>query len=349
MDGNSTEDGWSRLGLFLSRDVLERRYRALHGAELSSGKAAEIIAHLQQAQQYFRSAESAGVLAGPLEQYYGVVAFSRAIVLYRKLRTRESNLKPAHGLKARLADGDAPLENISLTIENGTFHELLEATGNSELAGVDEHGPGIETIHNRWRAVRRLPPPQVGAAFRLTELLARIPDARQHFEEAFAQPAHCYAGRVGLMARSLTVTVWRGRLDLPAPNELHRMLGIDSGWTIRSDSGQIQFRRQLLNGEHPVPYLPNLVLSFEGMQHTVIEPFPGGWCLSELCCYAAASHVMSMLVRYYPTRWARLLSHERGDGLLAVLEHLRRLLQRRFVRLVLWELEREEPEVEFLR
>jgi hypothetical protein len=51
---------------------------------------------------------------------------------------------------------------------------------------------------------------------------------------------------------------------------------------------------------------------------------------------------MSMLVRYYPTRWARLLSHERGDSILPVLERMRRLIQNEFVRLVLWELERGE-------
>jgi len=50
---------------------------------------------------------------------------------------------------------------------------------------------------------------------------------------------------------------------------------------------------------------------------------PDGWHLNELCALAAGSHVMSMLVRYYPTRWARLLAHEPGDSLLPVLQRLR--------------------------
>ena len=89
--------------------------------------------------------------------------------------------------------------------------------------------------------------------------------------------------------------------------------------------------------------LPSVVLSLEDT-HAILEPFRDGWLLSELCAYAAVSHVMSMLVRYYPTRWARLLSHERGDSLLPVLERMRRLLQNEFVRLVLWELERDETQ-----
>jgi hypothetical protein len=49
---------------------------------------------------------------------------------------------------------------------------------------------------------------------------------------------------------------------------------------------------------------------------------------------------MSMLVRYYPTRWARLLGHEKGDHLLPVLERMQGLLQSEFIKLVPWELER---------
>jgi hypothetical protein len=76
MAATSPEESWSRLGLFLSRDVIERRYRERYGRDLEGGKAAEIIAHLEQGRQYFRSAASAGVLAGPLEQYYGVLALA---------------------------------------------------------------------------------------------------------------------------------------------------------------------------------------------------------------------------------------------------------------------------------
>ena len=75
-DRESAEETWSRLGLYLSRDVVERRYEGRHKRQLSAGKAREIIAHFEQGQQYFISAEGAGVLAGPLEQYYGVLAFA---------------------------------------------------------------------------------------------------------------------------------------------------------------------------------------------------------------------------------------------------------------------------------
>jgi hypothetical protein len=58
----------------------------------------------------------------------------------------------------------------------------------------------------------------------------------------------------------------------------------------------------------------------------------------------AASYTLSMLVRYHASQWANLLSRDRGDRVLPVVNALRRLLQVEFVRLVLWELERDERE-----
>jgi hypothetical protein len=51
MFNDISNEEWSRLRLFLSRDVLERRYQARHNRELGTDKAKEIIAHLDQARQ----------------------------------------------------------------------------------------------------------------------------------------------------------------------------------------------------------------------------------------------------------------------------------------------------------
>ena len=339
----NNEEASSRLALFLSRDVVERRYKALHGGELNAAKAAEIISHLQQGQQYFRSAEAAGVLAGPLEQYYGVLAFARAIVLYRVPGAREANLKKGHGLKARMPEGDGLLHRIELSIEDGTFHELLDATRNAEMAGADEHGPNIGFIPNRWSAVRSLRRPAAETKFLFEDLISRMPSARQQFEEAFEKGAHCYAGRVGLMMGLLTLTVWRGRCQLPSVEQLHTALGLGSGWHGRmTPNDSVQFECRLLDGENALSALPNVVIDDQS-NHAIIEEFPGGWALSETCAFFAASHTLSMLVRYHPTIWARLLSHGRGDSILPVLDKIRRSIQDDFIRLVLWELEREAP------
>ena len=74
-----------------------------------------------------------------------------------------------------------------------------------------------------------------------------------------------------------------------------------------------------------------------------MEPFPDGWSLSKLGRDVATSHALGMLVRYYPTRWAQLLSRQRGDSILPVLERMRSQLQSQLVGLVLWEFECTGP------
>jgi hypothetical protein len=327
---------WSRLELFLSRDVMERRYAYHHGERLEPDKAAEIISHLEQGRQYFRSAEQAGVLAGPLEQYYGVLAFSRAIALYRDAKAREGNLDKHHGLTARVPE-DGHLEEITIRVMEGTFDQLLSASANRELAAIDLPHPATES--GRHEFVRALQRPPVKTTFLLSDLLSRIPGVREHWERAIERPAHCYQGRVHMLMNTLTVSIWRGRFNLPEPDVLRAALGLSDTWIPRAPSTQgIEFDRRIAHGDVLSVLLPNVVEGGD-LRQTIIEPFPDGWHLNELCALAAGSHVMSMLVRYYPTRWARLLAHEPGDSLLPVLQRLRGLIQTDFVKLLLWEFE----------
>jgi hypothetical protein len=333
-----TTHAWDRLSLFLSRDVLERRYLARHHRALSADKAKEIISHLEQARQYFASADSAGVLAGPLEQYYGVLSFSRAIVLYLNASLRETSLKKGHGLHASMPS-DGGVEDIQLTAQSGTFDELLNATGNVDLGSFDESTTMM--MPSIRRAARTLPRPPLGATFSLIELFARIPDLRQQFEEAILRPAHCHTGRVHLTMSSLTVVIWRDKFDLPPLETLRRSLGItESASMMVTPNNSAQFTAQIGEGDAVADFLPTMFAS-KGFEHRMVERFPDGWSLNELATYFAASHVLSMLVRYYPSRWASMVNHEKGDRLLPVFERMRALIQTEFVRLGIGAIESE--------
>ncbi len=76
LDSLTLEEAWSRLSLFHTVDVLERRYGSLHTADLDESKAREIASHLIQAREYFSSAAGAGALIRPLLLYYSVLAFA---------------------------------------------------------------------------------------------------------------------------------------------------------------------------------------------------------------------------------------------------------------------------------
>jgi hypothetical protein len=335
MFNDLSSDDWSRLGLFLSRDVLERRYQVRHQKKLGADKAKEIIAHLDQARRYFKSAETAGVLAGPLEQYYGVLAFSRAIILYLNPSMRETSLKKAHGLSAALPS-DGGVEEVMFEVQSGTFDELLDSTKNSQEATLDQHSPGVVTMRSYYEHI--LPRPPMSTIFSLLDLLARIPGLRAHFESAFAKRAHCHSGVVWQFANTLSVDISKDRFDLPSIEELRTSLGITaSASAVLTRSQGVQFTYSVPLGETPLAPLPNVITSRIGERCLVEQFTSGGWWLNELASYFAASHALSMLVRYYPSRWARMVSHEKGDRLLPVLDRMRGLVQTEFIRLGLWQ------------
>lgn len=338
------EDRWDRLSLFMTRDLLEIRYRERHGLQISAGKANEIIAHLDQARQYFKSSESAGILAGPLEQYYGVLALSRAIVLYRVAAAREATLKKAHGLESSLPDA-SDVEKIVLTLGSGTFSDLLAATGNIELVTVDE--PTFGGVSGPGQGVQRdhliqLGVPPAETSFLLIDVLSRIPGLREHFELSMDRPANCYSGRLTKFMSTLSLTVWPGRYPLPPAETLREALCLSPDANALDEPGSqkgVRFDTQVPLNSRVADLLPYVIQAPTGSQ-TAVAAIAGGLRLGELACYFAASHALSMLVRYYPTVWAAMATHAKGDRLFPLLQRTRGLIQTEFVRLALWELER---------
>jgi hypothetical protein len=270
-------------------------------------------------------------------QYYGVLAFARAIVLYREPKQREANLKRSHGLDAAMPGGSSP-EDIQITVTQGSSQELLGATGNSETVTIDQPSPGRTTGVQRFD--QKLPAPAPGAQFTLTDLISRIPGVKEHYEQAFGTLAHCHYGRVHIFQGSFSTTIWRGELGLPAPDQLRTSPGMaPSASATVTPNESVDFQIQLKAGETLPDYFPSVV-ELESTAHVFVERFPGDWSLSRIASYFAASHAMSMLVRYHPTRWAKLVNHAPGDKLIPVLDRLRSLIQDDFVRLGLRELER---------
>jgi YaaC-like Protein len=341
----STVDVWGRLGLFRSQDVLRRKYELLHTRRLPLEKAKQIAAHLDQATQYFRSSESAGHLAGPLEQYYGVLAFARAVILYLDPRARESTLRHGHGLRGALVGSS--LESMRMRVENGTFTELIDAIGNTQTLLI----PDVQTTSyygfagNR-RLAQKLPRPTVGSAFSLLDLVARIPQLRELFESAFDQRASCHIGGINFVTTGSSIArvqISADKFGLPKPEQLGDALGISRDTTAvitpRFPDQEVVFELSAASTEELGDRLP-LLISGVNFRNSLIERFPGGWALTELAMLFATSNALSNFVRYHPTRWAALVNHEDGDRLLPIVESARGLIQTRIPALVLTELER---------
>jgi hypothetical protein len=128
---------WQRFSLYESMDLVARYYKVKHGKELKEEKSREIVSCLAQGGEYFALASNSSELIKPVILYYGMVAMSRGLVLFLRSDARETTLNPLHGLvasewKDQLSKGLQELPNLRIEIQNGTFTEPQEATGNAE-------------------------------------------------------------------------------------------------------------------------------------------------------------------------------------------------------------------------
>jgi hypothetical protein len=93
-------DSLRRLSFFQSTDLIKEKYKKAHGGNLNTGKSLEISSAISQGLEYFQAASLVREVVYPLLQYYGVLSFSRAIILFLSRDLRESGLKQSHGLSA---------------------------------------------------------------------------------------------------------------------------------------------------------------------------------------------------------------------------------------------------------
>ncbi len=338
---------WSRLALYSSRDVLARRYEQLHGRELNGGHARELNAHIVQAREYFDAAANAGALVKPLLQYYGVLALARAIVMFRGRGRREATLTPSHGLKADWPS-DASVGQVKLTFTNGAFRELLTATKNAQefsatyMPLADSSLLSSLPYSTPRTLVQHLSLPPSASECRLEDLVARMPHLTDLFEAALHRPSRCYGCSVTIWSPDshTNISILRAPKHVSL-DELKIRLGLPSDAECRED-GNSGIRMTVTHNDLDSMFrrLPHFN-SKGGALGSVIEPFIGGWHLSNLAAFFVSSFVLSTFVRYHPTKWALLAVGEKGDAFMPILSRLTNLIQTEFPALTLNELERE--------
>src|ERR1700737_3167919 len=133
------------LAVFESSDLVRGLYKRRHQLELNAGTAREITTSRAQGRQYFAELRSVGELARPLVLFYGVMALSRAAILFLKPGAKEESLSQGHGLTAHnwqqsLAGGIKHVPELQLKVATGTFTELGDATRGG-ARGVERVAP----------------------------------------------------------------------------------------------------------------------------------------------------------------------------------------------------------------
>jgi hypothetical protein len=342
---------WESLSFFESLDLIRRRFKSRHHEDLPANKAREIVAHLTQGREYFRSADGATDLIRPLLLYYGALALTRALVLFLDPDAREATLKKSHGLtikgwETHLAKGLEEVPNLTVSLEQGTFDQLCEVTENLDRALVFRPPYPNRTSWKR-KGSKDIPP---GTKITIREVLSRIPELRDLFERTFDDYSDCLPTFVFCLSETTQTDISILATSRPLPEEAR----------IRS-SLQLSQNHVLSRAEtHPLAgNVPNLTFRVlhqsiddlfaripltrtdrEGVTF-MVSPLPTGVRLSPLSLLFILAYSMSMLVRYFPSQWSALIGKEKGDFVLPLLKASVLLVEEEFPRLVLVELEDE--------
>lgn len=335
----TAELSWKSLALFESSDLVRRLYRQRHNRDLSAAKAREITSALAQGRQYFAELRSVGELARPLVLFYGVMALSRAAILFFRPTAREATLSEGHGLSAinwtqTLSPGIRHVPDVQLRVSAGTFTELADATRTTDRTVVYTI-PIPKTVVVRAVAPN---PMRVGWSMTLRELLGRIPELHNVYEEVFEDYAYCRRVFVLVLLGpgpfQTTIDVLATRRGLPPEERIRQDLGLTPTENLTQkpvhyflgpvENWSVQQPRQ--SAQDVLNRLPFLMNDSQGSAF-VVPSIPRGSRMSKMLLLYATSFALGMLSRYYPARWVSLLAGGPGDFSFPLLAEASRVIE----------------------
>lgn len=185
---------WYEVKFLESSSNLKELIKSSAGRTPSTKIADEISVCIKQGRLFFETALSGPLEIQPLQVFYGVIGFAKAIALARKLVAIDT-LAQAHGL-SDVSKQNATVEQLSLKIgKRGTFQEFNDAIA-----------PLGRLIYYEYSMPRWVPKPFDAASklaereMRIKEILARIPYLQHLYEKTFHEPAKTWHVDLNYMA-----------------------------------------------------------------------------------------------------------------------------------------------------
>lgn len=176
---------WHRCKFLESCDNLKPLVKRRFGREPNTSTAREIIACLQQGRLFYEAAEHSPLEIAPLQLFYGMVGFSKALIVASSLRPL-STLKPSHGINdvsaamSRIAD-----QRVKIG-EGGTFQEFNDVAAKlTRVCYMNFRTNGRHTVFLPSAESSQLS----GISLSLREILTRIPGLEPLYKMTFGADA----------------------------------------------------------------------------------------------------------------------------------------------------------------
>jgi hypothetical protein len=175
---------WHKCKFLESTENLKPLVKRRFGREPSSSIAREIVACLQQGRLFYEAARSSALEIRPLQQFYGMVGFAKALIVASRLSSLAS-LRHTHGLQDT-STGNSRIAELKLKIDSwGTFQEF-----NDVVAPLTRFG--VIDVVNKSRAIY-FPSAKSdklgGVEISLREILGRIPGLEGLYRQTFGEEA----------------------------------------------------------------------------------------------------------------------------------------------------------------
>ncbi|PYT47089.1 MAG: hypothetical protein DMG44_19265 [Acidobacteria bacterium] len=341
---------WHKCKFLESVGNLKPLVKERFGREPSTTLAREIIACLLQGRLFYEAAVSSPLEIRPLQQFYGMIGFSKALIVSSQLKSL-TTLRQSHGLRD-ISAGGSRIADLRVKIENaGTFQAF-----NDVVAALTR----LSYIDSQTRS-RRIAIPSASSAqltgceLTLKDILARVPTLESLYRMTFGGDAQTASIdlQTGFQGEDQEFRIriddpeivedratlkqivdrWRSRFPLL---QSWRLASAQQAWGntviyLRNTPslGLDEFSDEYLaleNGafqERPIPGDQNQRFTLE----QGIRPVAGGLgrriyamapindtYLSEFSVHYLGLFLLSSLVRYRPQAWAHAVSRSSFPG-----------------------------------
>lgn len=150
------------------------------GRSLSTTAASSISTCLQQGRYFFEAAEKSPLEIKPLQVFYGVVGFSKAIAASRNV-VATNTLSQTHGLKD-ISESNSKLQNLTLNIQQrGTFQDVNDVI--CDLDSINYFGEENERLKIFKPTTKSQNISDIELS--LKDIASRIPSLSKIYEKTF--------------------------------------------------------------------------------------------------------------------------------------------------------------------
>jgi hypothetical protein len=329
---------WNKLKFLESTTNLKAVIKQSTGRSPSTEIARDIAACLQQGRIFFEIASAAPLQVQPLQLYYGVVGFAKAIILARNVQSI-ATVAQSHGLSDVSAQS-AKIEELTLQFQRrGVFQQFNDVV--APLGRLSFYSGSMRQFEQKpFDSATALD----GASCSLRDVLARVPGLQRLYKRTFSEDAACWAvsfhhtnERVELRIDDphlfrdkddLQSRVEKWRRDFPWLNDwcfteaAHAwdnsvllfyngqkpLLGEFSDQTLRPTNTGFAGQKP---SEGFIPFasiVPALAGGLTNDHPTAMMPL-NDVAVSEFALQFCGAFLLSSLVRYRPQIWQHALSH----------------------------------------